>query len=218
MRMNPEANLPYRALQILSRPKQPEGKVSSPGASISQTAHAAFPSAARQESSPRYSASHPGKPSPQDSLFHFVVRTRYRSRRTCLSSIKHRACSTETFPSIITKAPRPASHSRGRRGKVRRQETNPEQKQKLLSLFGKPQASPTGLSTDDKGKGKAKEPLVMYDQAQPSSVPRSRVASIAGSGDVGSATMSRQNSQTPISPADRSFLLDYLQHVSNSGP
>jgi mRNA-decapping enzyme subunit 2 len=88
-----------------------------------------------------------------------------------------------------------------------RQESNPEQRQKLLSLFSKAQPSPTAVGGDEKGKQKE----VMAEQ------PRSRVASLAsasGEGMQAAPSMSRRGSGTPISPSDRTFLLNYLQSVS----
>lgn len=94
----------------------------------------------------------------------------------------------------------------------RRRESNPEQKQKLLSLFGKPQPSPTApIGEDNRRESSASGQAALGGQ-------RSRVASLASAnGDVAqkSATQSRRGSQTPISPADRDFLLGFLQSVGN---
>ena len=132
----------------------------------------------------------------------------------------------------------------------------PEQKQKLLSLFGKasPAGSPSFLSAapaaaESKGKEVAGGAGVFetyhhpsQHQQQPYSNPpsRSRVASLVGGaalggneGGVGSASgvasgpgsvaggssgpASRRGSKTPISPADRNFLLSYLQNAASKG-
>lgn len=95
----------------------------------------------------------------------------------------------------------------------RRPETSTEQKQKLLSLFGKPQSpSPRpGYAIDDNVKAKEMIPSEMGM--------RSRVASLtsaSGHGPSESLPDSRRGSQTPISPADRSFLLGYLASVANN--
>ncbi|KAM5345538.1 hypothetical protein ACJ41O_011399 [Fusarium nematophilum] len=87
----------------------------------------------------------------------------------------------------------------------RRRESGADQKRQLLSLFGK-QPSPASLEA-----AKGKEAV--------SGTPRSRLASLAsGAGEpgLGSVPPSRRGSQTPISPAERTFLLDYLQSVTNS--
>jgi mRNA-decapping enzyme subunit 2 len=85
----------------------------------------------------------------------------------------------------------------------RRPASGADQKRQLLSLFGK-QPSP-GLEV-----GKGKEVVAE---------PRSRMASLAsGVVELGvpTTTASRRGSQTPISSADRSFLLGYLESVTNS--
>lgn len=86
-----------------------------------------------------------------------------------------------------------------------KQENNPEQRQKLLALFSKPQSSPTAaLSGEEKGKQKE----VVAEQ------PRSRVASLGGEGMHSASSASRRGSATPISPSDRDFLLNFLNTVS----
>ncbi|GJN76802.1 mRNA-decapping enzyme subunit 2 [Purpureocillium lilacinum] len=75
-----------------------------------------------------------------------------------------------------------------------------DQKRQLLSLFSKQKSPPAGM-----------EPAAAAHQ-------RSRVASMAsGSGEPPYGTASsRRGTETPISPADQSFLLDYLQNVTNT--
>ncbi|KAL0930774.1 uncharacterized protein CTRU02_213509 [Colletotrichum truncatum] len=95
----------------------------------------------------------------------------------------------------------------------RKPEMSTEQKQKLLSLFGKPQSPSPGPGYMIGDKGKARETL------PPETGMRSRVASLAsvnGQGHPESLPGSRRGSQTPISPADRSFLLGYLASVANN--
>lgn len=83
----------------------------------------------------------------------------------------------------------------------------PEQKRQLLSLFSKQQGRPAGV-VHEMGNGGGNGPAEN---------PRSRVASLASAGgDMGSGESSRRGSQTPISPADESFLLGYLQSVTNN--
>ncbi|KAL3301311.1 decapping enzyme [Colletotrichum asianum] len=96
----------------------------------------------------------------------------------------------------------------------RKPEMSTEQRQKLLSLFGKPQSpSPgPGYAVDDKGKTREIMPPDMGGM-------RSRVASLASASGQGlpeGLPGSRRGSQTPISPADRSFLLGYLTSVANN--
>ncbi|KAK1980568.1 hypothetical protein LZ30DRAFT_122996 [Colletotrichum cereale] len=88
-----------------------------------------------------------------------------------------------------------------------------EQRQKLLSLFGKPQSPSPGPVFGLEDKGKAREMAA-------SDVPmRSRVASLtsaSGQSAPEGLSESRRGSQTPISQADRSFLLGYLASVANN--
>lgn len=79
-----------------------------------------------------------------------------------------------------------------------------EQRHKLLSLFGKPQVSKhEGLVPDEEGKGK--------EVALPAASP---IPSASGAAPL-HLSESRRGSQTPISPADRSFLLNYLASATS---
>jgi len=92
----------------------------------------------------------------------------------------------------------------------------PLQQQTLLSLFGKTQP-------EDMGGGKMEETPTMA--RQPSGqiqvqASRSRLASLgSAAGDVAQAAGSggRRDSQTPISPADKNFLLGYLGSAFGGG-
>jgi mRNA-decapping enzyme subunit 2 len=139
-------------------------------------------------------------------------------------------------PSSTHSVPSSQQHQQPPNVLQRRKDSNPDQKQKLLSLFSKEQqqyqqSSPTGFSaaTEETTTYKGKEPAVAaFDQHQPTrsgSTPRSRVASFASTVGGGpeqppptgsSRATSRRGSQTPISPADRNFLLSYLDSVTNT--
>ncbi|KAL4725056.1 mRNA-decapping enzyme subunit 2 [Fusarium chlamydosporum] len=84
----------------------------------------------------------------------------------------------------------------------RRRESGPAQKRELLSLFGK-QPSPASLEA-----AKGKEAII--------GTPGSRLASLASGVEDPAGPPSRRGSQTPISPAERTFLLDYLQSVTKN--
>ncbi|GAB1320798.1 mRNA-decapping enzyme subunit 2 [Madurella fahalii] len=221
---NPETTLPYRAVQILSRPKQPEaGKVQDFTGAQTQMHHL------QQRLSPLGSARHdarnsgrPSLPSPRDrSFLHQMEQDAKRSPQ--LNYAGQVAAQAAGLPYTQPLQHSPTSghavlpfHQQQPAGVLRRrQDSNPEQRQKLLSLFGREHASPTGFTADDKGKARE----LPFDQAQ-STTPRSRVASIAsvgrGENVTSSSPTSRRGSQTPISPADRNFLLSYLESVSNS--
>lgn len=100
---------------------------------------------------------------------------------------------------------------------ARRPEPSQDQKRQLLSLFGGKQKQAQQQSfTGQGGQGQPSIELAAGDFS------RSRLASFAsGSGDGSFAhgPPSRggktSGTQTPISPADQSFLLDYLQSVTN---
>lgn len=245
VRMNFETAIPYRAGPLLGRPKQAEaGKA--PDFTGAQTQMHHF----QQRFSPLGSARHEarssvraGLPSPRDrSFFHQMEQeTTRRSPQLNYASQQQVAAQAAGLPYTteqpLQQQPPTAAYGGGipplyqqqqqptTTGVLRRrQDSNPEQRQKLLSLFGRERASPTGFAAPD-DKGKAREPPPAFDAAQ-STTPRSRVASIASAGRGGenittssptaASAASRRGSQTPISPADRSFLLSYLESVSNS--
>ncbi|PQE05569.1 hypothetical protein CJF30_00007725 [Rutstroemia sp. NJR-2017a BBW] len=85
-----------------------------------------------------------------------------------------------------------------------------DQKQALLSLFGKlPAVSDSLPAPSSNYPGMSKGPDGPRNPAI-----KSRVGSLAsGSGDI----PSRHGSQTPISPADKGFLLNYLDAVASRG-
>jgi mRNA-decapping enzyme subunit 2 len=187
--MNPELNLPYRALQILSRPKQAEN----------------MPAADRKDVQPMTTSQRPGP----------VSRTSSGTKATSSEPTNLTRLPPFSQPAAVTQ---PQSHPQyqafsGPNNAAgfpatdmlhNRQESNPEQKQKLLSLFGKPQPSP---NTEDRGKEKE-----IMQQAHSGSPTKSRVSSFASAGgrEPGSAGSKQQ-----ISSADRDFLLGFLQSVSN---
>ncbi|KAK8076371.1 hypothetical protein PG994_003643 [Apiospora phragmitis] len=76
-----------------------------------------------------------------------------------------------------------------------RPEATVEQKSSLLSLFGK-----------------GKEPASMGENMRP----RSRVASIASGAGDNASLGSRRGSQTPLTPADRDFLMGFLKDASRN--
>ncbi|KAK3380370.1 hypothetical protein B0T24DRAFT_191939 [Lasiosphaeria ovina] len=209
LRMNPEVNLPYRAVQILSRPKQSETDKRQ-NFVVKQV-----PSQPASGGTTRYETMSTGQsnlPSPRSRGVVYVSESRDKMPQTAGLAYKQSPLQTH---SATHSAPEPQSHQPS--GTVPRQpDAIPEQKHKLLSLFGKGQPSPTGFAGGEQAK--MKEPA-MFEQVR-SGTPRSRVASLASaSGDhgQGSAPVSRRSSQTPISPADRNFLLSYLESVSSVG-
>lgn len=95
---------------------------------------------------------------------------------------------------------------------ARRPEHSQDQKKQLLSLFGKKQQQQQQQQHSFPGQAPS--------TVEPASgeFSRSRLASFASGSAEGSFTRgppSRGATQTPISPADQTFLLDYLQSVTN---
>ncbi|ODA80507.1 hypothetical protein RJ55_03465 [Drechmeria coniospora] len=86
-------------------------------------------------------------------------------------------------------------------GPNRRPEPSKDQKRQLLSLFGKQGSSSPGMAPDKAGGS------------------RSRVASVAAGGGeqpCGALSSARRGTETPLSPADQTFLLEYLHTVTNN--
>ncbi|OTB18017.1 hypothetical protein K445DRAFT_315775 [Daldinia sp. EC12] len=220
IQMNPETNLPYRALTILSRP-QPgqqsptQNRVASAAGSetgrhpttTSQLSHRSF-----NRGSPSYTNSSPrpyqlapqraqqfGRSSPRtyaDSTHSYPYGTSQGSQHNPLSLLQG--------PPSASALPVPGSIQF-------RQDSTAEQKSALLSLFGK---SPSNFE-----QNKGKEPVAL-DQFGASAAPRSRLGSVASSGGEGRQSLrgdgSRRESQAPLSSADRNFLLNFLENASNS--
>ncbi|KAI1102824.1 hypothetical protein F4804DRAFT_311800 [Jackrogersella minutella] len=214
MQIHPEANLPYRALTILSRPK--------PGQSPSEnTTGSARSPAVGSQSSPRSSfkqsspfmnvsprpphqlapqkTQHLGQPSPRaypSSTQSYPYGTSQGSQPNPLSLFPN--------PPSTSTLPLPS-------GAQFRQDSTVEQRNTLLSLFGKPKSS------FEQSKGKE---VLMNDQFGPIAAPRSRLGSVASSGGDGMPAFrgnaSRRGSQAPLSPADRDFLLNFLENASGN--
>lgn len=225
--MNPELNLPYRAMQILSRPKQAENIPGEKSPQV-QSAPAPPPPAHREPRQTMPPFTGPAPVSQAGAAFNAAKQTRTRPIRPIRQPInpppRHaqypgaaRSPNAVVFPAAgmfnRQETNRPEQQKQALEalfGSHRREPSNPEQKQTLLSLFGKaqPQPSPT-----TEAKGKMKEASMM-DQ------PRSRVASLGG-GEATLPSSSRRGSGTPNSPIsteDRNFLLGYLQNVLTKAP
>jgi mRNA-decapping enzyme subunit 2 len=201
--MNPELNLPFRALQILSRPKPAE-------IALSERKQVQYPQAplppahmdSKHSATPLTALNNQTGPVPQvgNARSHADIRATEPSSQTINAPYNLRQ-----YPGAFN-SPNAASFQAASLPN-NRQENNTEQRQKLLSLFSKPQPSPTAVSSAEKGKMKETQ----ADQ------PRSQVASLAsasGEGMQAAPSTSRRGSGTPISPSDRDFLLNYLQSVS----
>ncbi|KAK3898771.1 hypothetical protein C8A05DRAFT_37635 [Staphylotrichum tortipilum] len=245
VRMNPDVNLPYRAVRILSRPKQAEPikpELSpSAQAQMQRLHHRLSPLGSSRHHEIRNTARQTGGglQSPRERTAftpHHHPMEQDLAKRS--PQVSYAAAQAASLPYAQQQQQSPnnvhAVPAAGQPGPVsvlqRRKDSNPEQKQKLLSLFSKEnqqqqqQQSVGGFSAEDKGK--RKEAAGVFDQPPPppASAPRSRVASFTsevtaggGAGGGPGSPTSRRGSQTPISPADRSFLFSYLESVTNKG-
>lgn len=226
LRMNPESNLPYRPVQILSRPKQADHGQQPQDQTGARAQMQRLQQRLGPRGSPRQEGRNTGRqgpPSPRDRVFPQQMGQEAKrspqpsyaaAQAASIPYAQQSPSSTHSVPSFQQQQQQQPTSAH-----QHRKDSNPEQRQKLLSLFSKEQQpSPTGFTADDKGKGK--EPAAASDRPQ-SGTPRSRVASFASAGAnepiAGSTATSRRGSQTPISPADRSFLLSYLESVTNTG-
>jgi mRNA-decapping enzyme subunit 2 len=217
-RMDPETNLPYRAMKILARPTQasdsenPKGRISAP----KKQSNGKRP-VSRSKAQPAPSSAQPFQPQ-------ILKRPQTGTPKTRESSAIPSPSAFPAMPIIPTSNQQtspPANDNsqtlQSMLGKTsssaspvipqidRRTTQPPDHKQKLLSLFGAPSpAQPVGGSLT----GDVLSPLFSIDPTQ-NFAARSRMGSLA-SGDAAS----RRSSQTPMSPADKGFLLSYLDSVA----
>ncbi|KAI0013999.1 hypothetical protein F4779DRAFT_560207 [Xylariaceae sp. FL0662B] len=210
MQMNPETNLPFRALGILSRPQagQPSNNPTNGSGRNSIDAAQNAPQGSYAGSSLR-------NESPTTRKY------RQRTQQSEQSSPQARPSSMQSYPygtgqgsapNPLSLFPNPPTTSTlpNPSAMKPRQNSSAEQRNALLSLFGKPQS-----------QSKGKEPE-KAEQFVSSAVPRSRLASFASSAGEGTGGLrgntSRRSSHAPapLSPEDRSFLLGFLENASNS--
>lgn len=112
-------------------------------------------------------------------------------------------------PSRSYASPTNASSHPSPSSSARRPEPSQDQKKQLLSLFGQKQQQQQHVPFAGQSP-----PSAELASGEPS---RSRLASFASASADGSfirGPPSREATQTPISPADQTFLLDYLQSVT----
>jgi mRNA-decapping enzyme subunit 2 len=187
--MNPELNLPFRAMAILSRPAELSDSDrpvrNPPSPKIHSKTNGKKPaSSMKSKDQIRQSSEKPFQPQ--------IL------KRTQSSTSKQPDSSTSTqsaFPNVTkpstfdTRASNPVDH-----------------KQALLSLFGKASGAPNSVSKNPPTEAFASSRPV---DPQVAMAARSRVGSLA-SGEAAT----RRGSQTPISPADQGFLLSYLENVA----
>ncbi|KAI0976001.1 hypothetical protein F4678DRAFT_415513 [Xylaria arbuscula] len=213
---NPELNLPYGAHSILRRGPS-RGSARSPGLSRQSSNEATMhlpvrshqsPASSRGQMSPRRHTSPRGQMSPYQNF----LNTRVQSPKQAASQAQRHAASSYPYGGSQGSAPNPLSQLQGSPststlpvpGIIKpRQNSTVEHKNALLSILGKPQAEiESGIDKDATGSEQM--------ATGPGPMPRSRLASFASQG-------SRRNSTTLLSPADRNFLLGFLENASNNG-
>lgn len=221
--MNPETNLPYRAMKILARPAQAQTQAQasdseSPRGHISAPKTQSHGKRPVSRNKPKQPAS-PGKPFQLQILKRPQNGTQKRAESSAIPSssalptlpivptnnqqqVRPTNDPKQTLQTLLGKTPSSASSLLPQLDRRTAQPT--DQKQKLLSLFGAPSpAQPVAeTSTED-----VLSPLFSIDPTMNPSA-RSRIGSLA------SGEASRRSSQTPMSPADKGFLLSYLDSVA----
>jgi mRNA-decapping enzyme subunit 2 len=214
-KLNPEANLPFRAITILSRPQQPSSSMSSSRSPpkpeqngkkhIGGQSHKEQSNRAQQgkmshiDGNVKPSVEKPFQPQilkrpQQTSSKHFQP-----DNIVCREPAKHplQAQSPSAIPvqaSLQAPGLIPLQPSFDRRSSQ-----TTDNKQALLSLFGK--SSSPALPFSRTSTQSVDQPLAS----------KSRVASLASGVD---GVSSRGSQQAPMSPADKSFLLNYLDSVA----
>lgn len=194
-------NLPYGARSIAMRPKtgdQIAVQQSLPGQSGSQLLSAFAPDGVGLANRAHIMGS-PGRPSQSPHLSGSTY------SHTTQAGMLTPPANLNSFPNL---APR-------------RQENDPQQVQKLMSLFNKTATTvPASTLATPNTALKGKEPALYNAGQMPT--PGSRVGLMGASpgldGTGGAVTMSRRSSQqqAPISPENEKFLLNYLKTVSGS--
>ncbi|RYO87831.1 hypothetical protein DL766_000734 [Monosporascus sp. MC13-8B] len=205
LEMNPETNLPFGALSILPRPQS--GKMSaerrgSPAQGAdANVPHRRTPTGPLATAPPRYS--------------HMQSNTSdargQRASQPSLAQSYPYGPTQATAPnpmSMMLPSP-PAASSFPVPGVLKpRQDSTSEHKNTLLSLFGKQHKTGTE-------KGREKEPTAAETSGD-GTAPLSGLAPVAaskgdGPGGLADNPASRRGSQTPLSSADRNFLLGFLE-------
>lgn len=187
--LNPESTLPFRAMQILSRPTQPINKEILPEREARDTQPKPTRNKPTSRENRNQNAQSPGKPFQPQIL-----------KRPQANSGSSRITQSPTMiqPNTASMPPPPA---------IDRRPNRPEDhKQNLLSLFGKTQTTVVSPSQSQA------LPVMETAELPMQAAARSRVGSLVS----GEGNASRRGSQTPISPADKGFLLNYLDAFANS--
>lgn len=205
---NPELNLPFGAHSILRRAPSPgsaRGLARSPHLSPQNASEAPVPAPAH---GPVRSHPSPGSSRSHMSPYQTYLQARLQSPKQATSQPQPHTTPSYPYGGSQGAIPNPigqyqsnpAGSTHASRGMVKpRQNSTVEHRNTLLSMFGKLQVEPE--------QAKNKEPAELEQTSGPGPTPRSRLASFASQG-------SRRSSATPLSAADRSFLLGFLENAS----
>ncbi|OTB08408.1 hypothetical protein M426DRAFT_317028 [Hypoxylon sp. CI-4A] len=222
LQINPDANLPYGALRILSRPQSGHSPSQNTAGSVRSTSDAARYTTAGSYASPQaqFNRASPSytNPSPRPQPI-----PAQRPQQIGQLSPNVYSASPHSYPygssqgsqpnplALFPGAPNASQLAVPGGAAPLRQDTSVEQRNTLLSLFGKPKSF-------EQSKGKE---LALSDQfgPGPNAIPRSRLGSVASSTNESLPgfrdSTSRRESQNPLSPADRNFLLNFLENTSS---
>lgn len=223
VQMNPETNLPYGALTILSRSQVSQspaaGSTASGGRNTMDAARYSAigsqpsPRSAFTKASPSLSRASPRPHQQPSQMSHQMSQASPRAYGSLPQSYPYGTPQGNVpNPLSLLSGPPSASTLPVPSGTQPRRESTTEQRNTLLSLFGKPKPS------FEQGKGK--EPATA-EHFGLGGTPRSRLGSVASSGGESAihglrSNASRRSSQAPLSPADREFLLNFLGNASSS--
>ncbi|TEY40369.1 hypothetical protein BOTCAL_0435g00070 [Botryotinia calthae] len=207
--MNPELNLPFRATSILARPTNGNKDTKSYGSlSKKPVTRSEMPNSS--------------KGSPSEKSFQPQILKRPQANTIKASPLLGASTIAAYSPSLAPS--NLAGPSASPLSFTSQAPQSTEQKHALLSLFGKsptpatssafgksPMAASSSMSRTSSHDGPSPNHLI---DATRSAASRSRVGSLASGNGEGS---SRRRSQAPISPADKGFLLNYLDAVASRG-
>jgi mRNA-decapping enzyme subunit 2 len=182
--LHPESNLPFRAMSILSRPSQANGADRRGNASVHETRSNGVNTTASQ------TRIAPPKPSAEKPFQPRILKRPQPST----SKPAEPPIAAPSNPAAL-----PMVTSFDRRGSQ-----TADHKQTLLSLFGKTPSPPAPLTQDQTDGSFAS----LHTVGQTNAPAKTRVGSLV------SEDTSRRGSQDALSPADKSFLLSYLDNVA----
>jgi mRNA-decapping enzyme subunit 2 len=183
--LHPETNLPYRAVSILARPAQANGS-----AHPERNGSARLAQSNGKERATNQSRRLEQKPSPDKPFQPQILK---RPQPGISKAVASPRASPSTIPVLPIQPPFDRQTSQP-----------PEQRQRLLSLFGK---STSSLPQQNPATRESFSSIQIIDPNLNASA-KTRVGSLA------SEEVSRRGSQAPLSPADKDFLLGYLDGVA----